>query len=89
MNRKQATAADIVLINHDRTFAGAFQSITHVTVNGYVDWKDAMEVTKRTNGTWGMEWAHKSYREEFATKDAAIEAAIPLVLANENRIRGF
>lgn len=85
----EKTIADIEVIKHDRTFAGVFQSITKVTVHGVWCHREAMEVFKRKDGTWGMEWYHKSFRDVFATMEEAIEAAIPHVLDNANRVRGF
>lgn len=71
------------------TVEHVYRSIHAVGINGDTWNRTAMEVFKRADGTWGMEWHNQSFREVFATMEQAVEAAIPHVLNNANGVRGF
>ena len=66
-----------------------YRSVHAITVNGNTSHGDCVEVFKRNDGTWGMDWMYESYKQRFDTKEEAIEAAIPIVLAHANRSKGF
>lgn len=73
----------------DITVEKVYRSVHAVTVNGNTCNGDCVEVFKRKDGTWGMDWMYESYKQHFDTMNDAVEAAIPIVLDHANRSRGF
>ena len=74
---------------NDITIEKVYRSVHAVGINGDYSYDNAMEVFRCSDNTWRMGWAHYDYRTPFETMEEAIEAAIPHVLANANRVRGF
>ena len=73
----------------DITVEKVYRSVHAVGVNGDTWNRSAVEVFKRNDGSWGMDWMYESYKQRFDTMDDAVEAAIPIVLAHANRSKGF
>ena len=73
----------------DITVEKVYRSVHVVGIHGDTWNSSAVEVFKRNDGSWGMDWMHESYKQRFDSKEEAVEAAIPIVLAHANRSKGF